>query len=53
MSTDTLSVDQLRDRFRAQLVRAATDADLKALHDEFLSRKSTDRTYALTFGYRF
>jgi phenylalanyl-tRNA synthetase alpha chain len=40
MSTDSISVDQLRDRFRAQLVRAATDADLKALHDEFLSRKS-------------
>jgi phenylalanyl-tRNA synthetase alpha chain len=40
MSTDSISVDQLRDRFRAQLALAATDADLKALHDEFLSRKS-------------
>jgi phenylalanyl-tRNA synthetase alpha chain len=40
MSTDSISVDQLRDRFRAQLARAATEADLKALHDEFLSRKS-------------
>ena len=40
MSTDSMSVDQLRDRFRAQLARAATDADLKALHDEFLSRKA-------------
>ena len=40
MSTDSVSVDQLRDRFRAQLARAATEADLKALHDEFLSRKS-------------
>jgi phenylalanyl-tRNA synthetase alpha chain len=40
MSTDSISVDQLRDRFRAQLTRAATEADLKALHDEFLSRKS-------------
>ena len=40
MSTDSISVDQLRDRFRAQLARATTDADLKALHDEFLSRKS-------------
>jgi len=40
MSTDSVSVDQLRDRFRAQLARAATDADLKALHDEFLSRKA-------------
>src|SRR5215470_4399350 len=40
MSTDSISVDQLRERFRAQLARAATDADLKALHDEFLSRKA-------------
>jgi phenylalanyl-tRNA synthetase alpha chain len=40
MSTDSLSVDQLRDRFRVQLSRASTAADLKALHDEFLSRKS-------------
>src|SRR6476659_2148012 len=40
MSTDSISVDQLRERFRAQLARAATDADLKALHAEFLSRKS-------------
>jgi len=40
MPTDARSVDQLRDRFRAQLARAATEADLKALHDEFLSRKS-------------
>src|SRR6188474_2451275 len=40
MSTDSISIDQLRDRFRAQLARAATDADLKALHDEFLSRRS-------------
>jgi phenylalanyl-tRNA synthetase alpha chain len=40
MSTDSISVDQLRERFRAQLARAATDADLKALHDELLSRKS-------------
>jgi phenylalanyl-tRNA synthetase alpha chain len=40
MSTDSISVDQLRERFRAQLARAATEADVKALHDEFLSRKS-------------
>jgi len=40
MSTDSNSVDQLRERFHAQLARAATDADLKLLHDEFLSRKS-------------
>jgi phenylalanyl-tRNA synthetase alpha chain len=40
MSTDSISVDQLRERFRAQLARAATEADLKVLHDEFLSRKA-------------
>src|SRR5258705_8053749 len=40
MSTDSASIDQLRDRFRGQLARASTDAELKALHDEFLSRKS-------------
>jgi phenylalanyl-tRNA synthetase alpha chain len=40
MSTDSISVDQLRERFRAQLAHAATEADVKALHDEFLSRKS-------------
>jgi phenylalanyl-tRNA synthetase alpha chain len=40
MSTDSASVDQLRVRFQAQLAHAANSADLKALHDEFLSRKS-------------
>jgi phenylalanyl-tRNA synthetase alpha chain len=40
MSADSISIDQLRDRFRAQLTSASTAADLKALHDEFLSRKS-------------
>src|SRR5258705_280671 len=40
MSTDSASIDQLRERFQAQLARAANSADLKALHDEFLSRKS-------------
>jgi phenylalanyl-tRNA synthetase alpha chain len=40
MSTDSISVDQLRERFHAQLARAATEADLKVLQDEFLSRKS-------------
>src|SRR5262245_24157039 len=40
MSTDSVSVDQLRERFRAQLASTSTAADLKALHDEFLSRKS-------------
>ena len=33
-------IDQLRAAFRAQLASAATDQALKALHDEFLSRKS-------------
>ena len=40
MSTDSISVDQLRERFHAQLARAATEADVKVLHDEFLSRKA-------------
>jgi phenylalanyl-tRNA synthetase alpha chain len=40
MATESASVDHLRDRFRAQLAAASTSADLKALHDEFLSRKS-------------
>ena len=40
MSSDSVSIDQLRDRFRARLAGASTSADLKALHDEFLSRKS-------------
>src|SRR4029078_3162556 len=39
-SPTSISAAELRDRFRAQLARAATDADLKVLHDEFLSRKS-------------
>jgi phenylalanyl-tRNA synthetase alpha chain len=40
MSIDSISVDQLRERFHAQLARAATEADVKVLHDEFLSRKA-------------
>jgi phenylalanyl-tRNA synthetase alpha chain len=40
MSSDSVSIDQLRDRFQARLAGASTSADLKALHDEFLSRKS-------------
>jgi phenylalanyl-tRNA synthetase alpha chain len=37
---DRSTVDALRADFRARLVSARTDAELKALHDEFLSRKS-------------
>jgi phenylalanyl-tRNA synthetase alpha chain len=40
MPTDSTSIEQLRDRFRAQLAAASTSADLKALHGDFLSRKS-------------
>jgi phenylalanyl-tRNA synthetase alpha chain len=40
MATESASVDHVRDRFRALLAAASTSADLKALHDEFLSRKS-------------
>ena len=34
------TIDALRADFRARVALARTDADLKALHDEFLSRKS-------------
>jgi phenylalanyl-tRNA synthetase alpha chain len=37
---DASAVDAVRDRFRARLAGAATDKDLKAVSDEFLSRKS-------------
>ena len=40
MPTDSTAIEQLRGRFHAQLANAATAADLKSLHDEFLSRKS-------------
>jgi len=40
MSTDSTSIEQLRSRFHAQLASASTAADLKSLHDEFLSRKA-------------
>ena len=40
MSTDSASIELLRGRFHAQLAGAATAADLKSLHDEFLSRKA-------------
>ena len=40
MASDPVSIEQLRARFQAQLTSAASSADLKALHDEFLSRKS-------------
>jgi phenylalanyl-tRNA synthetase alpha chain len=37
---DRASVETLRAEFRARLSSASTDAALKALHDEFLGRKS-------------
>jgi phenylalanyl-tRNA synthetase alpha chain len=37
---DRTTLEALRADFRARLAAARTDADLKALHDEFLSRKS-------------
>jgi phenylalanyl-tRNA synthetase alpha chain len=40
MSTDSTSIEQLRSRFHAQLASASTAADIKSLHDEFLSRKA-------------
>ena len=39
-SPDRTSLDALRADFRARLDAARTDAELKALHDHFLSRKS-------------
>jgi phenylalanyl-tRNA synthetase alpha chain len=37
---DRSTIDDLRDRFRARLESSETVAALKALHDQFLSRKS-------------
>ena len=39
-SPDRSTLERLRADFRARLDSARTDADLKALHDEFLSRKA-------------
>jgi phenylalanyl-tRNA synthetase alpha chain len=39
-SLDPSTIDTLRADFRARVASARTDAELKALHDEFLSRKS-------------
>jgi phenylalanyl-tRNA synthetase alpha chain len=39
-SADRSTLESLRADFRARLDAARTDADLKALHDHFLSRKS-------------
>jgi phenylalanyl-tRNA synthetase alpha chain len=37
---DPSTIDALRAAFRARVASARTDTDLKAVHDEFLSRKS-------------
>jgi phenylalanyl-tRNA synthetase alpha chain len=37
---DRSAIDELRRQFQAKLAQAATDKDLKAITDEFLSRKS-------------
>jgi phenylalanyl-tRNA synthetase alpha chain len=39
-SPDRATIEALRADFRARVASARTDADLKSLHDEFLSRKS-------------
>jgi len=39
-SPDRSSIEAQRADFRARVGFARTDAELKALHDEFLSRKS-------------
>ena len=41
------TIEALRADFRARVASARTDADLKALHDEFLSRKSGSVTALL------
>src|SRR5687767_9344256 len=41
------TIEALRTDFRARVAAARTDADLKALHDEFLSRKSGSVTALL------
>lgn len=41
------AIDALRADFRARLVGAASDRDIKVLHDEFLSRKSGSVTALL------
>src|SRR6266536_2417183 len=38
--TDASSIDTLRSQFESRLAAAATARDLKAIDDEFLSRKS-------------
>ena len=46
-STDLTNVESLRADFQARLSGASTEADLKALHDAFLGRKSGAVTAAL------
>jgi phenylalanyl-tRNA synthetase alpha chain len=47
LPTDSSAVDALRADFRARLDSAPTDAAIKSLHDEFLSRKSGSVTALL------
>jgi phenylalanyl-tRNA synthetase alpha chain len=44
---DSSAIEALRTDFRARLITAASDAALKSLHDEFLSRKSGSVTALL------
>ena len=44
---DRTAIDALRDDFRARLSAAVTDGDLKALNDEFLSRRGGSVTLLL------
>ena len=46
-TVDRSAVEALRAAFRARLANAATDRDLRALSDEFLSRKSGSVTTLL------
>ena len=47
MPLDDSAIDALRADFRKRLAGVATDAALKSLHDEFLSRKSGSVTALL------
>jgi phenylalanyl-tRNA synthetase alpha chain len=46
-TSDSESTDRLREQFNTELVAASTEAELKALHDAFLGRKSGSVTAAL------
>ena len=50
-SPDRSALEALRADFRARVASARTDADLKTLHDEFLSRLVEAATAFAAIGY--